>query len=80
MNRVVVITGGARGIGKRMVEDFARAGYKVAFSYLTSEESVKNLVTTLRQEGRDVICKKMNLTLDVDIQEFVAFFNLANMA
>lgn len=73
MNRVVVITGGARGIGKRMVEDFARAGYKVAFSYLTSEESVKNLVTTLRQEGRDVICKKMNLTLDVDIQEFVAF-------
>ena len=36
MSRVIVITGGARGIGKKLVENFASNGDIVAFSYNTS--------------------------------------------
>ncbi len=37
MNKVVFITGGSRGIGACAVKMFANAGYKVAFTYLKSE-------------------------------------------
>ena len=37
MNKVVFITGGSRGIGACAVKAFAEAGYRVAFTYLKSE-------------------------------------------
>ena len=37
MNKVVFITGGSRGIGACAVKMFAEAGYRVAFTYLKSE-------------------------------------------
>ena len=39
----VLITGGSRGIGRAMVELFASEGYKVAFTYLSSEKEAKAL-------------------------------------
>ena len=35
--KTVLITGGSRGIGAEMVRAFSGAGYRVAFTYLTSE-------------------------------------------
>ncbi len=37
--KTVFITGGSRGIGKAMVEAFTEAGYKVAFTYKSSNEA-----------------------------------------
>jgi 3-oxoacyl-[acyl-carrier protein] reductase len=41
--RSVLITGGSRGIGRAMVELFAKEGYRVAFTYLSSEKEAKAL-------------------------------------
>lgn len=38
-NKTVFINGGSRGIGAAMVRLFAKEGYRVAFSYLSSHES-----------------------------------------
>ena len=41
--KTVLITGGSRGIGRAMVELFAREGYRVAFTYKSSEAEAKAL-------------------------------------
>ena len=41
--KTVLITGGSRGIGKAMVELFSSKGYKVAFTYKSSEKEAKLL-------------------------------------
>nr|WP_297936210.1 SDR family NAD(P)-dependent oxidoreductase [uncultured Lachnoclostridium sp.] len=55
--KVVVVTGGNRGIGRGIVEEFANAGANVCFTYLNQEESAKELevqykgVTDIKVEG-----------------------------
>lgn len=40
-DKVAIITGGTRGIGKAMVEQFSQQGCRVAFTYLSSDEKAK---------------------------------------
>ncbi|MBQ9744802.1 MAG: 3-oxoacyl-ACP reductase FabG [Clostridia bacterium] len=43
MERVIFITGGSRGIGAECVRLFSKNGYRVAFSYLNSENEAMSL-------------------------------------
>ena len=43
MEKVVFITGGSRGIGAECVRLFSKNGYRVAFSYLSSEKEALSL-------------------------------------
>lgn len=45
--RTVLITGGSRGIGKSLVEEFNKNGYKVIFLYLKSEDAAKSIIDRL---------------------------------
>lgn len=49
----VLITGGSRGIGAACVESFAKAGYKVFFTYKNNKKKAKE--TALRT-GAEAIC------------------------
>jgi len=49
--KTAIITGGSRGIGKGIVETFAKHGANVAFTYSSSSEAAENLATEVSKFG-----------------------------
>lgn len=43
MNKVVLVTGGAKGIGKAIAIELAKQGYDIVINYLTSKNEAKEL-------------------------------------
>jgi len=50
-NKIVLITGASRGIGKSIAEECVRQGATVAFTYLSSEEKARALEVELTANG-----------------------------
>ncbi|MDG1148200.1 MAG: SDR family NAD(P)-dependent oxidoreductase, partial [Crocinitomicaceae bacterium] len=50
-DKVVLITGASRGIGKSIAEECVRQGAKVAFTYLSSVEKAQALEKELEALG-----------------------------
>lgn len=49
--KVALVTGGTRGIGKGIVERLGADGFIVCFSYVNSDEKAENLVKELGENG-----------------------------
>lgn len=54
-NKVAVITGGSRGIGKGIALAFAKEGCHIAFTYRSNEKEANKTLTELKQLGVDAI-------------------------
>jgi len=63
-NKTVLVTGGTRGIGRAIVEAFAEAGARVAFTYRSSTDEAEALVDALEEQGTDA------LSLQGDVADF----------
>ncbi|HEX4886922.1 MAG TPA: 3-oxoacyl-[acyl-carrier-protein] reductase [Luteibaculaceae bacterium] len=50
-NKVAIVTGGSRGIGKAICERFIQEGATVAFTYLSSDEKARALEAELSAHG-----------------------------
>ena len=48
-NKVALVTGGSRGIGKACAIELAKAGYEVAISYAGNEEAANNTIKELQE-------------------------------
>ena len=54
MDKVIIITGASRGIGRATAFLLARAGYKVIADYNKSEDKARNLKEELAKEGIEI--------------------------
>ncbi len=62
--KTVLVTGGTRGIGRAIVETFAEAGARVAFTYRSSTDAATALVESLEEQGTDAV------SLQGDVADF----------
>lgn len=70
--KVALITGGARGIGKKIAEKFARNGYNIVINYVSEKTDVNKLESDLSQNGKvEVLCIKCDVTEFNSCQEMV---------
>lgn len=70
-NKIALVTGGSRGLGKNMATRLAAKGVDVIITYHSKKEDASNVVDQIRQAGG----KAAALQLDTgDIKSFDAFF------
>ena len=52
MDRVMIVTGGSRGIGAATARLAARDGHDVCINYLSAREAAESVATAVRAAGR----------------------------
>ncbi|MEK4425833.1 3-oxoacyl-ACP reductase FabG [Solibacillus sp. FSL K6-1523] len=65
-NRVALITGGSRGIGKSIAETFAESGAKIAIIDI-NEEALQNVQAEFKEKGFDILAIKANVVNSEDV-------------
>jgi len=72
MARIVVITGGGRGIGAACARAFARAGWDVAVGYVGDRPAAEAVAEEVRGEGRRALAVAGDVAREADV---VALFS-----
>lgn len=73
INKVVIITGGARGIGAEIVKLLAQQGYSVVLNYNKSEESAELIKEELLDDGKFVEIFKADISKKEEVKSLVEF-------
>ena len=71
-NQVVLVTGGARGIGRTVVEKFATYGYSIAINYNSSETKAKELLEELTARGISSMIVKADISNEEEVKNMVS--------
>lgn len=69
----VLVTGGSRGIGAKIVEIFAKSGFNVVINYNSNLEYAKSLSEKLNSEGYNTTTYKADVSDIKQVKEMVLF-------
>ncbi|MBY8933939.1 3-oxoacyl-ACP reductase family protein [Pseudomonas fluorescens] len=69
-NKVAVVTGGSRGIGRAIVLALAGAGYQIAFSYVRDEVAAMTLRDEVQASGIDCLALQCDVSSGDSIKAF----------
>ena len=70
-DKVAIVTGGTRGIGRAIVLALAKQGAKVAFNYLKSDTQAKDVVREAEALGVEALSYKFDVRDFKAAKEFV---------
>jgi NAD(P)-dependent dehydrogenase (short-subunit alcohol dehydrogenase family) len=65
--KVLLVTGGSRGIGAATSRLAAKAGYRVALNYASNEAAATALVEAIEQDGGDALAVRGDVANEADI-------------
>ena len=71
-DKVAVVTGAARGIGKGIALRLAKNGAKVVVNYAGSEAAANEVVETIKAEGGEAYAYKCNVASYTEVEAMMA--------
>ena len=69
--KVVLVTGGSRGIGKEVAEVYADNGYDVVINYVSDKTDVEGLKKEFEEKGVKCLLVKGDVSKADDVQNMV---------
>ena len=70
--KVVVITGGSRGIGASITKKFAKEGYNIVINYKNNDERANNLKKELEEEyNAKIMVVKADISNEKDVKRLI---------
>ena len=73
MSKVVLVTGGSRGIGADIVKTLAKDGHDVILNYNKSENEALKIQEQLKQEGINIDLYKADVTSHIEVTKMINF-------
>ncbi len=73
MNKVIIVTGGSRGIGASIVKLLAAEDYKVILNYHQSEHTAEEIKQELLQQGKKIEIFKADVSKREDVRKLIQF-------
>jgi NAD(P)-dependent dehydrogenase (short-subunit alcohol dehydrogenase family) len=73
--QVVLITGGASGIGRAIAEAFGKNGASVALTYYSSEQEATAVVANIEAAGSNALALHADLTNEEEVERVIAHIN-----
>lgn len=73
VNKVVVVTGGSRGIGAEIVKKLARDNYRVILNYNKSENEAKNIKEDLQKNNINIEIFKADVSKREEVKGLIDF-------
>lgn len=71
-NKVVLVTGSARGLGKSILEEFAKNNYNVVIHYNKSDKEAKDFEQYIKEDYKaNVLSIRCDLTIEEEIKNMV---------
>ena len=73
INKVIIVTGGSRGIGAQIVRDLAKIGHTVILNYNKSKECAKDVENELQKQGFFVDIFKADVSKKEEAENLIKF-------
>ena len=73
INKVIIVTGGSRGIGKDIVYTLALKGYNIILNYNKSQEEAEAVKKDLQEQGKIIDIFKADVSKREEVNQLVKF-------
>lgn len=70
-NKVAIVTGGSRGIGRAIALEFAKEGASVVVNYVKAEDKAKSLVMEIEKLGAKAIAVKCDVSKEQEVRKMI---------